>query len=91
MIKNKKTCKGVSKTVVRHEINHEDYVKVLETNEPEIRKVMGFRSYDHEVITYLTPKIALSSFYDKMEMVDHSNCLPFGFFSNNKSIYINSN
>ena len=22
MIKNKKTCKGVSKTVVKHEINH---------------------------------------------------------------------
>ena len=60
-IKNKKTLKGISKTVVKNEINHEDYVKVLETDKPEIRKVMGFRSYNHEVFTYFTPKIALSS------------------------------
>ena len=82
MIKNKKTCKGVSKTVVKNEINHEDYVKVLETNDPEIRKVMGFKSYNHEVFTYLTPNIALSSFYDKMKTVDHINCEPFGYDPN---------
>ena len=81
-IKNKKTLKGISKTVVKNEINHKDYVKVLETDEPELRKVMGFRSYNHEVFTYFTPKIALSSFYDKMKMVDHINCVPFGYGPN---------
>ena len=78
----KKELKGVSKTVVENEINNEGYVNVLETNDPEMRKVMGFRSYDHEVFTYLTPKIARSSFYDKMKMVDHINCIPFGFIPN---------
>jgi hypothetical protein len=78
-IKNKKTLKGVSKTVVKHEITHDDYVKVLETNEPEIRKVMGFRSFNHEVYTYENDKIALSSFYDKMQMIDSINNIPFGY------------
>ena len=34
-IKNKKTLKGASKVVVKKEIKHKDYVKVLETNEQD--------------------------------------------------------
>ena len=78
-IKNKKTLKGVSKVVVKKEINHGHYVKVLETNEQEKRNVMTFRSYDHQVYTVKQPKIALTSFYDKMVMEDSINCVPFGY------------
>jgi hypothetical protein len=80
---NKKTLKGVSKIVVKNEINHQDYINVLETNKQEKRKVMSFRSYNHEVFTVLTQKIALSSFYDKMQMIDSINNLPFGYKKEN--------
>jgi hypothetical protein len=76
---NKKTLKGVSKVVVKNEINNQDYIKVLETNEPEYRKVMGFRSYNHEIYTVLSKKKALTSFYDKMQMIDSINNVPFGY------------
>ena len=39
---------------------------------------MSFRSYNHEVFTILNNKIALSSFYDKMKMIDSVNNVPFG-------------
>jgi hypothetical protein len=78
-IKNKKTLKGVSKVVVKKEITHEHYVKVLETNVQEKRQVTTFRSYDHQVYTVKQPKIALTSFYDKMVMKDSINCVPFGY------------
>ena len=76
---NKKTLKGVSKPVVKNEITHKDYVKVLETNEQEKRTVMSFRSFDHEVYTCVSNKIALSSFYDKLKMLDPINCEPYGY------------
>ena len=44
---------------------------------------MSFRSYNHEVFTVLTQKIALSSFYDKMQMIDSINNLPFGYKKEN--------
>jgi len=78
-IENKKTLKGVSKVVVKNEISHADYVKVLETNEQETRDVMSFRSYNHQVYTVKQRKIALNSFYDKQYMVDAVNNVPFGY------------
>ena len=78
-IKNKKTCKGVSKVVVKNEINHDDYVSVLTTGETINRTVTGFRSYNHEIFTVRTSKSALTAFYDKQVMVDELHCLPFGY------------
>jgi hypothetical protein len=78
-VKNKKTLKGVSKTVVKKEINHKDYVHVLETNEKIDKTVTSIRSFNHQLFTYVQNKTALTSFYDKMHMVDNNTCVPFGY------------
>jgi hypothetical protein len=80
-VKNKKTLKGVSKTVVKKEIDHNDYVHVLETNEKIDKTVTSIRSFNHQLFTYAQNKTALTSFYDKMVMTDSNTCVPFGYQS----------
>ena len=77
--KNKKTLKGVSKAVVKNDIEHNDYVDVISTNNVIKKDVVSIRSFDHQLYTYKQPKIALTSFYDKMCMVSENDCLPFGY------------
>ena len=79
MITNTKRAKGVSKNTVKKEITHEDYVAVLETNTPLEKTAMGIRSSDHQLYTFTQSKKALTSFYDKMVMVDEVACVPFGY------------
>ena len=78
-IKNKMVLKGVSKVVVKNEINHKDYVDVLETDEPVRRDVTSIRSFNHQVCTYKQNKVALTSHYDKMKMLSRNECVPFGY------------
>jgi hypothetical protein len=82
--KNKKTMKGVSKAVVKKEITHKDYKHVIDTNNPLTKNITSIRSFNHQLYTYKQPKVALTSFYDKMKMVDAINCIPFGYKSNLK-------
>ena len=79
MVEITKKCKGVSKTVVKKEIDHQDYQRVLETNKKEHRNITSIRSIDHQVYTLRQQKVALTSFYDKMVMTDAINCHPFGY------------
>jgi hypothetical protein len=81
-IKNKKTLKGVSKVVVKNEIKHGDYQDVLNTNKQISKKVMSIRSINQQIYTIKQNKIALTSFYDKMKMLDSINCIPFGYLNN---------
>jgi hypothetical protein len=81
-VKNKKTLKGVSKTVVKKEIDHKDYVHVLNTDEKIDKTVTSIRSFNHQLFTYVQNKTALTSFYDKMVMTDSNTCVPFGFIEN---------
>jgi NurA-like 5'-3' nuclease len=78
-VKNKKTLKGVSKVVVKKQIDHTDYEEVLNTDKTIDRKVTSIRSFNHQLFTYVQKKTALTSFYDKMCMVDNVNCVPFGY------------
>jgi hypothetical protein len=74
-----KKCKGVSKVVVKKGLNHEDYDQVLATSRSKDAKVMGIRSFDHQLYTVEQNKTALTSWYDKMVMTDSINCHPFGY------------
>ena len=76
---NKKTLKGVSKAVVNNEITIQDYEKVHKDNIPIKRNVTSIRSFNHNVVTFRTEKIALTSYYDKMKMIDGNTCVPFGY------------
>jgi hypothetical protein len=71
--------KGVSKVVVKKEITHKDYQDVIDTNIPLIKNVTSIRSFNHQLYTFKQPKVALTSFYDKMKMIDAINCVPFGY------------
>ena len=52
-IKNKKALKGVSKVVVKHEINHNDYANTIETGESLNRVTTSIRSFNHELFTHV--------------------------------------
>ena len=74
-----KKCKGVSKAVVKKDITHDDYLYVLKTGESLSKTVVGFASDNHEIHTTKMKKKALTSWYDKMNMLDEINCVPFGY------------
>ena len=79
MNKDKKTRKGVQKSVVKKDITHAEYLKVLKTGETLSKEVIGFRSDNHVIYTTKTKKKALTSWYDKMHMIDEINNVPFGY------------
>jgi hypothetical protein len=78
-IKNSKKAKGVSKAVVKKNITFKDYETTLNSNESCVRDVVGIRSFNHQLFTVKNQKIALSSWYDKMVMVNEIDCEPFGY------------
>jgi hypothetical protein len=43
---------------------------------------MSIRSINQQIYTIKQNKIALTSFYDKMKMLDFINCIPFGYLNN---------
>ena len=77
--RNIKKLKGVSKATVKHDITHEDYKHVMNTGEALSRKTVGIRSYKHQLYTTEAEKLCLSSWYDKMQMQNPFECVPFGF------------
>ena len=76
---NSKKLKGVNKAVVKKkQITHNDFKTTLETNKTIKREVARIASFIHDVYSYQQEKIALTSFYDKMNMIDNVNCLLHG-------------
>ena len=74
---NKKVLKGVSKVVVKKEITHENYIDVLTTNIPLIKNITSIRSHNQQLYTTAQNKVALTSYYDKMKMLNSIDCVPF--------------
>ena len=79
IIDKKKCCKGVSKTVVKKEITHDDYVNQLNNPKPLVRCVVSIRSQDHNLKTSVSAKKALTSMYDKSQHINHIDNVPFGY------------
>ena len=71
--------KGVSKAVVKHELDHTDYDEVLKANSAVEKNVTSLRSLNHQLYTIQQKKIALTAWYDKMAMLDRIHCAPFGY------------
>ena len=69
-IKNNKACKGISKNVVKRDIDHKDYLSVLQNKTIEKHKMKTIRSDHHVVSSYEINKISLSSFDDKRYILD---------------------
>ena len=79
LIKNKKLLKGVSTAVVDKDITHENYVNTLQTNDSLVRNVSRIVSKDQQLYTIEQPKVALTSFYDKMKLLNSVDCVPYGY------------
>lgn len=79
---NKKTAKGVRKSVIENEINHKMYVDVLKHSKTYKFEQTGIISKKHTVSNILTNKTSLSCFYDKMYLKNFNECTPFGHCEN---------
>jgi len=83
-LQTKNKCKGGSKVVVKNEITHEDYKHTMRTGKELIRNVMSFKSIRQQVCTVVQPKRLLNSFYDKFQMQDECNNIPYGYIDGGK-------
>jgi hypothetical protein len=43
------------------------------------KEVTAIRSFDHKIYTCTTKKVVLTGYYDKMQMIDSVDCVPFGY------------
>ena len=78
--KEKKTCKGVKKNVVKNKITLDDYRTTLYTHKNKEISQNGIRSYSHEIYTETQNKIALSARDDKIWISDDNiTCYNFGY------------
>ena len=84
--KNIKKAKGVSKTVVKNEITHNDYKDVVSKCINLDRNIMSIRSFKHQLYTIQQKKTCLSCFYDKAELIGNIHTLPYGYKNLNNNI-----
>uniref|UniRef100_A0A8D8URN2 C2H2-type domain-containing protein n=1 Tax=Cacopsylla melanoneura TaxID=428564 RepID=A0A8D8URN2_9HEMI len=74
-----KKAKGVKKNVTKRQISFEDYKRCLLENKQLYRKMVNFKSTNHNIETTCTNKLVLNNFDDKRFLLQNGiNTLPFG-------------
>ena len=76
-----KKAKGVSLSISDKTMTFADYKRVLDSNQSQTRTIYGIRSFNQQLFTTCEDKIVLTSFYDKLRMLNSIDCVPFGFVS----------
>ncbi len=76
-----KKAKGVSLSISKKTMTFADYKRVLDSNQTQTRTIYGIRSFNQQLFTTCEDKVVLTSFYDKLKMVNSIDCEPFGFTS----------
>ena len=69
-IKNNKTAKGVKKNVIKRDLDHSDYLSVLQNKTIQNHKMKTIRSDHHVVSSYEINKISLACYDDKRYILD---------------------
>ena len=69
-IKNNKKAKGVKKNVIKRDLDHSDYLSVLQNKTIQNHKMKTIRSDHHVVSSYEINKISLSCYDDKRYILD---------------------
>jgi len=77
--KEVKKAKGVAFPVSEKTMSFNDYHRVLDSNQGQTRPIYSIRSFNQTIYTYVEDKIVLTSWYDKMCLLDSVNCQPFGY------------
>jgi len=70
---NIKKIKGITKSVVKNEITHNDFKECLFNNTTKNVDMNMIRSYKHQIYTQTVNKLALCSLNDKRYMIDPIN------------------
>ncbi len=73
-----KKAAGVSLSVSSKTVEFADYKQVLDRSQSQTRTVYGIRSFNRQLYTTCEDKMVLTSFYDKIKLIDSINCVPFG-------------
>ena len=76
----KSTCKGVKKCVKNKELLHQKYKDTLFKGQNQSCKQKTIRSFDHQVYSIQTEKIALSAFNDKKYLIDNVSGYSYGHY-----------
>ena len=80
--KVEKTAKGIKKNIIKGNIKHEDYKKVLFKNEQMQHRMKTIRSERHQLGSYEINKISLSCFDDKRYIAnDGINSFSYGHYA----------
>ena len=83
VVSTKKKIKGVNKIVVKKDIQFDDFKRVLNSTKidpiKDVKELINIKSFNHEIFTVKSKKLALNCYYDKMFMIDNINCVPFGY------------
>ena len=72
-----KKAKGVSHVIVEKTLPFKTYKNTLDTDKTVRREITNIRSLNQ--VTTSNTKDCLTSYYDKMKMIDKINCEPFGY------------
>ena len=86
--KGGKTAKGIKNNIIKNDIKHEDYKKVLLNNEQLRHKMKTIRSQKHQLGSYEINKVSLSCFDDKRYI--HNNGISSYAYGHHKIINNNS-
>ena len=65
--------------IVKKTLPFKTYKNTLETDQTVRREITSIRSFNQELFSTSTPKDCLTSYYDKMKMINNIECEPFGF------------
>ena len=69
-IKNEKKAKGIKKNIIKRDLDHKDYLSVLQNKTIKKHKMKTIRSDHHVVSSYEIKKISLSCYDDKRYILD---------------------
>ena len=77
VVLEKKTLKGIKKSVVQNDISLQDYKECVLNNITKYDNMKTFRSYDHSVYTIDTKKMSLNSYDNKRFLLIGSICFNY--------------
>ena len=72
-LNEKKTAKGIKKSVIKHHIKHEHCKQCLFDKTIHMSTMNQIRSYDHQLYNITINKLRLSPFDDKRYILDDGN------------------
>jgi hypothetical protein len=74
----KQEGQGVSHTIVKKTWPFSVYKNTSDTDKTVRREITIIRPFNQQLFTTSTMKDCLTSYYDKVKMLDKNNCEPFG-------------